>query len=250
MTRRHTAGRVSTYTAARVAAGLAAGLTLLVAAPAGAQMEMTTLTFESVPGSPPAGGVRRVNNCVVENGFQVTVFEEPPAGGMLQAVPCGTGTPTPSTPTALAMYTPDNASFRGNAIFNDVGSAIEFTPVMGGTFSLFSLDLAPVTMVPPGTGSMPVTFTGVQLGGMSVMQGGFFLPLNAQAFMTFTLNNTFANLTSARVTFGAPDYAAQVDNVRLGTAAVIPEPSTYALMATGLVGLATIARRRRAHAPA
>jgi hypothetical protein len=97
---------------------------------------------------------------------------------------------------------------------------------------------------------MPVTFTGVQLGGMNVMQGGFFLPLNAQAFMTFTLNNTFANLTSARVTFGSPDFGAQVDNVRLGTTAVIPEPSTYALMATGLVGLATIARRRRAHAPA
>jgi hypothetical protein len=43
------------------------------------------------------------------------------------------------------MYTPANGSFLGNAIFNDVGSAIEFTPVAGGPFSLFSLDLRPTT---------------------------------------------------------------------------------------------------------
>jgi hypothetical protein len=73
------------------------------------------------------------------------------------------------------MYAPGNASYLGNAIFNDVGSAIEFTPVTGGPFSLFSLDLAPLFLVPPGTplattGSLPVTFTGFRIGGMNVMQ--------------------------------------------------------------------------------
>lgn len=35
-------------------------------------------------------------------------------------------------------------------------------------------------------------------------------------------------------------------NVRNGNVNVVPEPSTYALMATGLIGLVTVARRRRA----
>jgi hypothetical protein len=150
------------------------------------------------------------------------------------------------------MYAPGNASYLGNAIFNDVGSAIEFTPVAGGPFSLFSLDLAPLFLVPPGTplattGSLPVTFTGFRIGGMNVMQMES-LPLNAQTFATFTLTN-FSNLSSARVTFGSPDFAAQVDNVRIATTAVVPEPSTYMLLGTGLAALGAVARRRRTHAP-
>lgn len=37
-----------------------------------------------------------------------------------------------------------------------------------------------------------------------------------------------------------------IDNVEFGTAPAIPEPSTYALMALGLAGIAGVARRRQA----
>jgi len=51
--------------------------------------------------------------------------------------------------------------------------------------------------------------------------------------------------------FGNTDFGAFTNtitgpaNVTFGTVGVIPEPSTYALMATGLVGLVGVARRRR-----
>jgi hypothetical protein len=238
-TRGHTGGPAAT-SVARTLTRLAACLTLVAAAPAGAQMMNTTLTFENVPGSAAAGGVRRVNNCLVESGVRVTVLEQVGGGNSaLQALPCETGTPTPSTPTALAMYAPGNGSFLGNAIFNDVGSAIDFTPVAGGPFALFSLDLASYDLLQVGT--MPVTFTGFRLGGgMNAMQT-FELSLSTRAFTTVALTG-FTNLSSARVTFGAPLFGAQVDNVRVG---VVPEPSTYLLMATGLVTLGAMARRRR-----
>ena len=241
MTRRHTAGAAAT-SAGRTVTRLAACLTLAIAAPAGAQMMNATLTFENVPGSAPAGGVRRINNCLVESGVQVRVLGQVGGGNSaLRALDCETGTPTPSTPTALAMYTPANGSFLGNAIFNDVGSAIEFTPVAGGPFSLFSLDLASYDLTVGG--SMPVTFTGFRVGAPDLTQM-FSLVLNNPAFTTVTLAN-FTNLSSARVTFGSPLFGAQVDNVRVATTAVIPEPSTYVLMATELAALGAVARRRR-----
>jgi hypothetical protein len=231
---------------------VAAALVVVASAtPLAAQMTNATLTFNNA-GSAAAGGVRRVGNCYVENGIRVTVLEQITGSTALRAVPCETQTPTANTPTALYTYAPGNASYLGSpAIINEVGSAIEFTPtVMGGSFSLFSLDLAPIFLVPAGTplslvGSLPVTFSGVTIGGVSLAPQVFSLALNAQTFRTFTFTNMM-NLSSARVTFGAPDFSAQIDNVNVGiNASVIPEPSTYALMATGLLGLAGIARRRR-----
>jgi hypothetical protein len=90
-----------------------------------------------------------------------------------------------------------------------------------------------------------VTFLGLLANGGTTTQS-FSLALNAQAFTSVSLNG-FTNLSAVRVLFGAPDFTAQVDNVRFASVAVVPEPSAYLLMATGFVGLAAVLRRRPAN---
>jgi hypothetical protein len=208
---------------------LAAGL-VLAAAPAGGQTPVT-LTFDALTAT-DMSGVRPVENCYVESQVRVTVVGEP----------CGL--PPADQPPALATYTPDNFSYTGTpALFNNLGFAVDFAPTGGGVFSLFSIDLAPIFLIGggPAAGMMPVMFTGTRMGAMTVSQT-FDLSLGATALTTFVFSGEFTNLSSVRLEPGAPDYAVQFDNVNAG---VVPEPSTFALMAPGLAVLAAVARRRR-----
>ncbi len=61
----------------------------------------------------------------------------------------------------------------------------------------------------------------------------------APAFVTFLGEN---GVDPATMTF----VADMIKEVRIGTVAAIPEPSTYALMGLGLVGMSLVARRRQA----
>ncbi len=194
---------------------------------AGAQ---TTITFDGISGDDDGSGVVSVANCYQEGGLVFTVVGEP----------CGM--PMMGMPPVLASYTANNGSYLGNgALFNNLGTQLRLTGAGGARFSLFSLDLAPIFLSPGDSRLQPVTFMGMRVGGMSVTQT-FDLSLGAVDRQPVTLNG-FTNLTSATIDFGAPDFAAQIDNV---AASVVPEPSTYALMVTGLAGLAITARRRRA----
>lgn len=242
MLRRHaTAFRTATVqplAGARFALRALAAATLVAAvvptARAGAQQGPVTVTFNSFTGTTSDAGVRRIPNCYTEMGLTFSV----------PGFACGN--PAPTDPGILATYTPSNGSYTGSpALFNnrsDVTESINITGTPG--FSLFSLDLAPIILVPPGTpafGSTLVTFTGMRLGGMGMATQTFNLALNATTLQRVTLNG-FTNLASATILFDAPDFSAQIDNI---SANVVPEPSTYALMATGLAAVATMARRRR-----
>ena len=117
--------------------------------------------------------------------------------------------------------------------------SVDFRLMSGGTVTFNSISLAPNAF--PGL-AMSVSFTRTRMVGSPVTQ---MVMLNAgmMTMMNYGLNG-FTNLTSLRLTPSAPDFAVQFDNVAFTnvTQGVVPQPSTYALMGTGLVGLLTIAR--------
>jgi hypothetical protein len=209
-----------------------------VAAPAAARAQ-APITFNGIATTDPSG-VQSVMNCYVEGGVRFTVVGE------------ACGMPAMGQPPALATYTPANGSYTGTpALFNNLGTAVDFTSVSGQPMSLFSIDLAPI-FIDPSVGSMAgnmmVMFTGFRMPGMAgpaTVTQSFSLSLDAAGLTRFVFSPEFQNLTSVRMAPGAPDLAVQFDNVN---AAVIPEPGTVLLLGLGLAGTAAYARRRRAAA--
>lgn len=178
-------------------------------------------------------GVREIGNCYEEGGLRFTVVGE------------ACGMQPDDAPQALATYTADNGSFTGSpALFNNLGSFIDVTTTSGSAFSLLSIDLAPI-FLGSGGGLLPVTFTGMRAAGAPMLSPMMVnVSLSAMALQTFSFS-TFTDLTSLRIAPGAPDFSVQLDNVNVrGVSNVVPEPSTYLLMAVGLGGIGFIARRR------
>jgi len=96
------------------------------------------------------------------------------------------------------------------------------------------------------------------LNGTGSVLGTLLLPVTpqgggaacgGQAFCPFVAAGVGFAGTALSVTFAGVADQIAFDNVTFGAVVpggVVPEPSTYALMATGLIGLAGVARRRRA----
>ena len=130
------------------------------------------------------------------------------------------------------------------------------TIVVGNTVPGFGLPgIAPgVTLSPPSTPIIPgaVTFPPGGIGGCFSSGCGFTGWINASYVVptdaTYQLEFNVFNFSDTAFQSGlAFDFTTGAGGTPIapGDPGVIPEPSTYALMATGLIGLVGLSRRRR-----
>lgn len=199
----------------------------LVAVPAGAQdvtVNFNTLTVTD------GSGIRYIGNCYMESGFTFSAV----------GLPC-------DSELALAVWGADNPLFYTGtpALLNNEGTAVDFATSLPGTFSMRSISLAPGLGVISSNAT--VTFTGFRAGGGTVFQQ-FMLAGNTTGVQSFMFNSDFTGLTSVRLAVLPDEFDetfVQFDDVMFSDVRVIPEPATIMLLATGLVAIGAVARRRR-----
>jgi hypothetical protein len=222
----------SSKSRAAVVLVLVAAAVCSVAAPVAAQ-PTTTITFDEIE---PERPIHALPAPYATQGF---VFD---------CIYSDDGTPC----RWLHSFGPTHAAYPGSpALFNN--SLFGITTLARqdrGAFNIFALDLAPfISSAYWG----PVVFEGTLADGGTVTET-FAVSGVPGALTTFTFSSSFRNLRSFRYRgdgFGrAPtSVAVTVDNVvvqAVGPAgpAVVPEPSTWALLGTGLLAVGGITRRR------
>ncbi|HYW51019.1 MAG TPA: PEP-CTERM sorting domain-containing protein [Gemmatimonadaceae bacterium] len=189
------------------------------------------------------------------------LLDQPGSGGVNLLIDFLTGSPPTvgGTPTGTVTVVPTTTipgiANGSTGIIQDLVSSptsfvglpiANFLTVGGYTFSLQSAPsgstFGPITLIGTGTGT--IGFFGVR----GTVTGGAYGTTGTTYQGVFTAQ--FAGLTPTEV-FARIDAGGTLPvsfSAEFVTASVIPEPSTYALMATGLGFLGFVARRRRTQA--
>jgi PEP-CTERM motif-containing protein len=179
----------------------------------------------------------------------------PPGGSLGSVSPYSeSGFTLTSNDSAYAIFDSANAGVNtnGSDIFGWCASDCDpqtLTVTGPGVFDLVSIDVASLS---PGnnTPGMSVDITGFFSGG-----GSTFVSLPSNATWTTHPLAGFVNLISVSIVAidptpptGAKDLNdSAIDNLQFSTGeVVVPEPSTFVFLGTGLLGLLWYQRRRRA----
>ena len=227
-------------------------------------------TYDSPTGQPLPAAVTAVGGIVVDfiglNGNRLVAQRAASGlfiGNLPRTAAFTIGTQTGFTSALLATLGGGiaKASFRvtlfdgdtraGNFDFND--NFLQVNGIRVGNWSDVSTIQTSGSGAPIGGGNIANGF------GNSILSTGFFYVDNS-----VTLSSIFASLSSGMIAYGYEDLDVEVQfldftqgidgnlinsnvppTVVPPTGNVVPEPSTYALMATGLIGMVGIARRRR-----
>ena len=188
------------------------------------------------------------------------LLDQPGSGGVNLLIDFLTGTPPTvgGTPTGTVRVVPTTTipgiANGAEGVIQDLVSSpttfvglpiSNFLTIGGYTFSLQSAPsgstFGPVTLIGTGTGTVGIFgVRGVVTGGAYGMTGANYQGVFTAQFAGLTPDQVFDRINSGGTL--PVSFSAEF------TASVIPEPSTYALMATGLGFLGFVARRRRTQA--
>ena len=230
-----------------VKAAFATGL--IGAASLMAMSAQAAVTFDTVSPATFVGG-----DTFTENGFLMTVQDSPAGPGAAGAII------NPADPfSCFTIACPVGNKTQYFAGINDGGIVFSRPDAFG--FRLNSLDFAFISpvgqLIQGAVGKLNISGISQSTGGTYSASIDFPQQINGQyAFSNFALSSRFSDVVFSKLSISACVYDVDggcyrpienlaqfaIDNVNVSA---VPEPSTWAMLAIGLVGLAATARRRR-----
>ena len=159
-------------------------------------------------------------------------------GDVAGVVDVNYSSPEYQSPTTLRWWNSNYNDLYG-VLWSASGPAhVDFTPTVAGT--LITLNSFDMGAYPGKTGQTTVTVSTLDGTVLQSYSG----PIGVGSTSHFTWNTPVSSTTGLRIEFKDEAYNVGIDNINF-TVGAVPEPSTYALMFAGLIGMGAVARRRR-----